>query len=68
MERIIRVMLFLVLSALGLDHTQTQRQLDALKPPRMPNALQALYTLPPPPEPPPPPPPPLFSQLRGGMP
>jgi len=71
MERLIRVVLFLALAALGLDSSEDLRikqRLNDLKPPRQASALRALTELPPPPAPPPPPPPPLFSQLKGGMP
>jgi len=55
MERIIRVVLFLALAGLGLDHARTQHQLDAFKPPpRLRNELHALLHRNPFPPPPPP--------------
>jgi len=62
MERMIRVVLFVALAAVGLDRAQLKRQFDALKPPHRANAIEELiasYTRPPEPEPPYPPPPPL---------
>jgi hypothetical protein len=55
MERMIRVVLFLALAGLGLDHAHTRQQLDALEPPHLANAWHELLH---PPGPPPPPPPP----------
>jgi hypothetical protein len=65
MERMIRVVLFVALAAVGLDRAHFQRQFDALKPPHRANAIEELlayYTLPPQPEPPYPPPPPPLSE------
>jgi hypothetical protein len=57
MERMIRVVLFLVLAVLGLDHTTVRRRLDALQPPHR-TALHELLTyytaVPGAPQPPPP--------------
>jgi hypothetical protein len=62
MERMIRVVLFLALASLGLDHGEdlrTRQRFDGLKPPRLANAWHELLNPSgPPPLPPPPTPPP----------
>lgn len=56
----IRVVLFLALASLGLDHEEdlrTRQRFDGLKPPRLANAWYELLHPPGPPPPPEPPPP-----------
>ena len=62
----IRVVLFLALASLGLDHGEdlhVRQRFDELKPPPLANLLKALNVPAPLPEPPPPPPPPTAEEL-----